>query len=441
MVKHNLNKSSGAIPEINVETMTTPGAKLPSKKLPGTGPRLLAVEKCGLVSLLQHNQNQRYYAGWWKPETRRFERKALKTKDREQALGLCWQIDAQLRGNGPTMLAFTREHAPLSITEALEFGERHSSAESVGRKSALRLTKGYFLAWIRKEFPNVITWDSVLPYHVRQYVKYLKAKGHKPNGIVMYLSIISLTNTALQENYPQIYAMLPTSRLVEKDHKVTTYLNMKELLYVIGTAHEFDKKHAVYALMLSGLSGLRHEEACRIRPSDLKDGCLTITKTKNRASVRVIPLLPEVEATIREAFASRDVMTMDADAQLYEKPHLLRKEVRQVLDACHFRTKNTIYKSITPHEAGRTTYMNILLKECGVGLQYLQAMCGHSPGSTAETSYVHIRVLPQERDDVKRAKLDVLRREAVEPLAKLLSDNYLKSVVDLRKPMSLEDHA
>lgn len=429
-------------PQKSVESVSSPNKPAASKALPqGSGPQVLVVDRCGLVSILQHNVNRRYYAGWWTPTDRRYVRKSLKTKDLEQARGLCWQLDAQLRGNAGNMLSITKNHTPLSVSEALDFGEKHSSAESAGRKNALRLTKGYFKDWLRQEFPNIVTWDALLPFHVRCYVKYLKAKGHKPNGISMYLSIISLTNAALQENYPQVYACLPTNRLVEKEQKVTTYLTSDELLVALNTAYEFEKQHAVFALTVCGLAGLRYEEACRIRPSDLKDGTLTITKTKNKQSIRVIPLLPQVEQAIRYAFASRTVKPMDVEAPLYEKPHLLRKEVRQILDACHFRTKNSIYKSITPHEAGRTSYMNLMLKECRVGMQYVQAMCGHAPTSTMEQSYVHTRVLPAERDMVKDSKLAELKRQCVEPLANLLSEKSHKFVVDIGKPHNLERHA
>lgn len=147
------------------------------------------------------------------------------------------------------------------------------------------------------------------------------------------------------------------------------------------------------AVLLMATCGLRRSEAAALKWGDVQDGCLVLGKSKTRAGLRRVPLMPAAESAIaaRRSVLESDWgaggMSLDGDVPLLcdEAGRAVTPHYLGVWWQKHRRDYGL--EGWTLHELRHS--FTSLLSETGASVRAMQELVGHASPSTTIGIYAH----------------------------------------------------
>jgi len=258
-------------------------------------------------------------------------------------------------------------------------------------------------------------WRQLKPGHVMEYTQWLRDARHlKESTVSLYLNPLRLAARWVQLYKPELYTQLFVRRVLRKSGRSgpVKYLMPDQIEKAILMARCMGYPEVVAAFHFGAYAGLRIKEFQSLTPDSLHGDGLW-TGTKNEYSERLIPILPKVRSFAESYFSLFEECPV--------KSHFtISRRVRAVLDECARTCRDESFKMVDPHEALRTSFMN-LANNAGCEYEAIRAYCGQAPDTTMMRHYIDLIPSINDMPRIRTSKLEVLTTRVLSPVDKKLS--------------------
>jgi integrase len=274
-----------------------------------------------------------------------------------------------------------------------------------------------FAEWAGERGPGSIASHELQAF-VGAWIEAFEARnGREPSGYAVKGVIVALRSFY---KYLERFGMLldgegratsnPTLALDVPSipQKVNDWLRQAEDETLLATPMSENEQAIVWLLRWSGL---RIGEALSLRVSDVDfaDGTIYVRKSKTARGIRGVPIAPELRPKLNgwlHVLRERGLL-MDGGPLFPTRnrkpwtPQQAEKVVRRVGQRAGLRIDDGGISRLTPHTLRRTFGSHLL--NCGVRLEVVSALLGHSSTEITERAYAEL-----QRQTIRREMLAAL---------------------------------
>lgn len=397
----------------------------------------------GSVKLKSLDKSSNFYISYWCKAANRMISESTGTSNIAEAKKI-----AKTRAESIPTNAVAKNnilsHVPVVLQEALIESIKNSKSKDNKHRTNLLNYAEYFRIYMLKNFPLVKFWYQIVSEHLQSYVDYLTSeKRLKSTTVKNYISVVLMTNRYMCQRYAKASIYYPfIAPFFVNDIRQIHYLSFSEISNVLSIAREQNEPYAEIGFLLGCLAGLRIKEIVRLEISnfDFENSTVFITHTKNKFSIRTIPLFPALATRIQEIYQTRNTSSPYLIERCpkqgplngvvtYGEDYTISKPMRRVLNHGFEVTGNNNYLNCSPMDS-RKSFVNMCV-DADVDPVWRDSYIGHAGGTTAERYYTD-RNSPRRIDKLRNNVTNIIQ-------TKLLIENVLSSTEQQTPPAKIFD--